>query len=437
MPNDSVTEVTSQSWFSRLGNAIKGVLIGIVLFIVAFPVLFWNEGNAVETAKSLAEGAAAVVSVEIDKVDKSNEGKLIHITGKAETDETLVDPEFGVSANAIRLARRVAMYQWVEKTEKKKKKKLGGSEETTTTYKYSTQWSSKLHDSSRFHTSAGHKNPAAMPYKEFSTAADAVSVGAFTLSPTLIGQVKGDKSLGVSSADLSDELALRLQAVGTKGAQGFYIPVKPPTPTPQAAASAQEAPAPATDEPAMPVDETATTEPSRPSLPGLSSLPTKPTVGDAHITFEVVEPTEVSVIASQIGETFQPYQAKAGKALNMLEMGTKDAATMFDEARAANKMMTWLLRFVGFMLMAIGLTLVLRPLAVLGDIVPFIGSLIGVGTTLVAGVCALSFSLLTISVAWLFYRPLIGVPLLLLGVAALFLLFRMARQRGKSQAGAA
>ena len=36
-----------------------------------------------------------------------------------------------------------------------------------------------------------------------------------------------------------------------------------------------------------------------------------------------------------------------------------------------------------------------------------IGSLIGVGPSLVAGVCALSFSLLTISVAWLFYRPLI------------------------------
>lgn len=449
MPLDSVTEVTSESWFGRLGSAIKGVLIGGVLFVIAFPVLFWNEGRAVQTAKSLDEGAAAVVSVEIDKVDKANEGKLVHITGKAETDETLMDPDFGVSANAIRLTRQVAMYQWVEKTKKKEKKKLGGGKETTTTYNYSTEWSPTLRDSSKFHTPTGHANPAAIAFGEFSTKAEAVTVGAFKLSPALIGQCNGNQSLSVSSDDLPDPLALRLQAVGTDGSQGFYMPLTPPKATP-AIPPAEETPAPAADaldaEPIAAVEsdavepattEPAATEPSRPSLPALSAIPTAPTVGDVHITFAVVEPAEVSVIASQIGDTFEPYQTNAGNALNMLKMGTKSADLMFAEAQSANKMMTWILRIVGFVLMLVGLSLVLRPLAVLGDIVPFIGSLIGLGSTLVAGVCALSFSLLTISVAWLFYRPLVGVPLLLAGVAALVFLFRMVSQRRKSQAEAA
>src|SRR4051812_752026 len=52
------TEHSSQSWGSRLLESIKSVLIGLVLFVVAFPLLFWNEGRAVHTAKCLAEGSS-------------------------------------------------------------------------------------------------------------------------------------------------------------------------------------------------------------------------------------------------------------------------------------------------------------------------------------------------------------------------------------------
>jgi len=75
-------------------NSIVGALIGIALFLVSFPLLFWNEGRAVQTYNSLVEGAAAVISVNADVVDPVNEGKLVHITGPADIDETLTDPEF-------------------------------------------------------------------------------------------------------------------------------------------------------------------------------------------------------------------------------------------------------------------------------------------------------------------------------------------------------
>ena len=42
----AVTEVSVESWGSRLGGAFKGILVGIILFILAFPLLFWNEGRA-------------------------------------------------------------------------------------------------------------------------------------------------------------------------------------------------------------------------------------------------------------------------------------------------------------------------------------------------------------------------------------------------------
>ncbi len=81
MDADSYTEFGGRSWGSRLIESIKGVLLGIVMFIVAFPVLFWNEGRAVQTAKSLGEGASEVVSVASDNVETTNEGKLVLCDG--------------------------------------------------------------------------------------------------------------------------------------------------------------------------------------------------------------------------------------------------------------------------------------------------------------------------------------------------------------------
>ena len=90
----AVTEervVDNPSWIQRLGSSFKGVLLGIALFIAGFPILFWNEGRAVATAKRLAEGAGAVVDVPADKIDAANEGKLVHVSGKADTQDVLSD----------------------------------------------------------------------------------------------------------------------------------------------------------------------------------------------------------------------------------------------------------------------------------------------------------------------------------------------------------
>ena len=150
MSQDSFTEVSSQSWFSRIGGAIKGVLIGLILFVIAFPLLFWNEGRSVKRYKTLEEGGGAVISVTAEAVDPANDGKLVHMTGEAVTDVTLTDPEFGISANALKFKRIVEMYQWEESTEKETKKKVGGGTETKTTYSYSKTWSSSVIQSDSF-----------------------------------------------------------------------------------------------------------------------------------------------------------------------------------------------------------------------------------------------------------------------------------------------
>ena len=373
---DRVSVTSSQSWFSRLSESIKSVVFGIALFVIAFPVLFWNEGRAVKTARSLTEGAGLVVPVSPDAVDPANNGKLVHVSAFTATEDVLVDDTFGVSENAIQLARQVEMYQWVEDESSTSETKLGGSKETTTTYDYSTEWKSSLIDSNSFHSPDGHQNPKALPFEGRTERATNVTLGAFTLADSQI-------------ADLDKSEPLRLSSIppnvqGAKLHDGYVY---------------------------------------------IGSDPSSPSVGDARVKFSVVRPGAVSVVARQAGSTFSPYQAKAGGQVFLLQEAIVSADAMFETAQRSNAMMTWILRGVGFFMMFFGLSMVFAPLAVFGDVVPLVGRVLGAGTSIVAGFLAAFFAVGTIAIAWITYRPLLGVILLLLAAGAVFLLVRVARKR--------
>ena len=117
--SDSFTEVTHQSWGSRLQEQATQSLVGFVLFLAAFPLLFWNEGRAVDGHKALEEGKGAVIAVSAESVDSGNDGKLIHFSGDATTDQLLNDADFGIEATALKLRRICEMYQWEEEKEER------------------------------------------------------------------------------------------------------------------------------------------------------------------------------------------------------------------------------------------------------------------------------------------------------------------------------
>ena len=89
---------------------------------------------------------------------------------------------------------------------------------------------------------------------------------------------------------------------------------------------------------------------------------------------------------------------------------------------------------MGFVLMFMGIALVLRPLSVLADVLPILGNIVGAGTSLIAGLVATVLTLLTISIAWLFYRPLLGIALLVVAVGLTYLIRTKLRGSGGAQA---
>jgi hypothetical protein len=142
-----------------------------------------------------------------------------------------------------------------------------------------------------------------------------------------------------------------------------------------------------------------------------------------------VQPADVSVVSKQAGNSFEAYQASAGMNIEMLKRGVFTAQAMFESALRENTMLTWILRGVGFLLMWIGLSLFFRPLSVLGDVIPMIGSLLAFGTGLFAFVISMGLSIGTIGVAWIFYRPVLGIILLAVAIAPLVMLAVRGKKR--------
>ena len=138
----------------------------------------------------------------------------------------------------------------------------------------------------------------------------------------------------------------------------------------------------------------------------------------------MVEQGPVSLIAAQNGDTFAEYQTKAGGTIAMIVAGNVPAQQMFEDAIAQNTLITWLVRLGGFILIWIGFGLLFAPLSVLADIVPIFGSLVGAATGLISFLLALAVSLTVIAIAWLFFRPLLGIPLLVLAIVAAVFAFR-------------
>ena len=385
----AVTETTTEGWGSRLGSSIKGVLVGGLMFLAGFPLLFWNEGNAVKTARAIDEGEGACISLESNAaVDQEMNGKLVHMSGKADTKDVLTDDEFGVTVTAIHLQRSVEMYQWIEESTTKEKKKVGGSVERTTTYTYKKDWMPTAIDSSGF-KEAGHDNPGSIEFPSDEKYAANVTFGAFRLSDKQIKMIHSAQNYAFPT-DFVCKVA-RVQRQGST----IYVPNA----------------------------ETRNNEKNNRNVVG------QPRIGDMRVNFRVVYPHEISIIAKQNGDTFVDYTAKNGKKLNYLADGVEDAAAMFETARTNNAIMTWLIRIGGFLLMFIGLGMVFKPLSVLADVLPILGDIVELGTGIVSGVIAFVCALVTIAVAWIFYRPVLGILLLVAAGALIFWLVKKRRAK--------
>ena len=430
------TETTTTGYGTRVGNSFKAIGSGFLLFVLGTALLWWNEGRAVKTEKMLDEAGSAYVEMENpNKKDASLEGELICGTAMATTEDSLSDAQFGIGAKAIALRRTVEYYQWVEHSQTKKEDKLGGKEVTTTTYTYSKRWVSSPVQSSQFHDPAyQNKNMVLTTVDEAEQYAENVSFGAYKLPESLIHSISSREGMELA---ISEELLTQFDKATQAAYERFYGVQK------------------GTQQPAQqPVQQQAIPDSVKALLPdsvkaALDSLqavndsinrqmenannkkdleyihqagnvlyfgrvPGAPEVGDVRVTFEKVVPAKVTVMAVVDGDSFKPFKAKNGKRFETLVMGKKSGDEIIDAAKETNNIILWVLRIIGIMMVIGGLKGIFGFIETILKVVPFIAGIFGWGVGLVCTVIGIAWSLIIIAIAWLFYRPLLGISLLVL-----------------------
>lgn len=149
---------TKTSWFSRMKDSFAQALIGLLLIIFSIPVLWLNEKRNAMMESLISMGQAECNSVSAAKPNVEQRGCLVHISGgKVKATQSVADkrfPKAEIKTGCLRLSSDVEVYQWEEHEETKEEEKLGGSKETTTIFTYTKVWSSIKHNSSDFQDSS-------------------------------------------------------------------------------------------------------------------------------------------------------------------------------------------------------------------------------------------------------------------------------------------
>jgi len=86
--------------------------------------------------------------------------------------------------------------------------------------------------------------------------------------------------------------------------------------------------------------------------------------------------------------------------------------------------------------MMLGFALILNPLVVVADVIPFIGNILGAGATLVALMATAVLAPVVIAIAWFWYRPLIGILVLAAGAAIAYGLKHLAHRKAAARQAA-
>jgi Transmembrane protein 43 len=381
--SDDFVEVTSKSWFEKIVDSLKAIVFGLILVIASGVAIFWNEGNSAETLAALAEGAKIVISVPADRVDIGNDGKLVHVAGQTSAAQPIKDADLGVTVDALKLARKVEMYQWKETSKSETQKKLGGGEETITRYSYMLVWSDVAINSSNFKNLSDHRNPAFPALASRTFANSSSKIGNFSLGEGVLAEISVFEKAEVPASALGTaKQKLGSNAVISQG--NFFL---------------------GTDQ-------------------------NSPSLGDVRVSYQIVPIQPVSIIAKQVQSTFSPYVMKSGHKLLLVETGIKDPTLMFKDGKDESQLITWIVRGVAFFFMFIGFALMLSLLEVIADLIPFLGNLVGAGTMLVAFCFTLITAPVVAAIAWFYYRPLVAGAIILAG-ALLFLGFRSFAKKGK------
>ncbi|XP_024940004.1 transmembrane protein 43 homolog [Cephus cinctus] len=336
------------------------VIIGCILFVAGMCLLFWNEGHAVKVAYSLDEASHKIVVLPNPmEILPEYEGHLVHFSGPISISEPLKESDYGIFVASVKLKRRVQMYQWIEIEEERS---YGGVTEDEKHYYYMTEWRDELIDSDQFYIRTGHHNPKDIPIKSQVQIAADVKIGNIALGTEL------KKKFNDFVEIISDE---KPQRKDIKLHSGLYY-------------------------------HTADLR--------------NPQVGDIRVQFSYAGKggDTYSIIGFMVHGMIVPYNTSYGEEILLQRKNKMSVDQMFHMEFVHNYWRTWAIRGLGWLVMFLAVTCLANILRTLILNSTFLNEIIAIDSVTTSA--SMSISLLVIGVAWVWYRPFIGLCLALASI---------------------
>lgn len=147
-----------------------------------------------------------------------------------------------------------------------------------------------------------------------------------------------------------------------------------------------------------------------------SGSPSNPQLGDLRISYGVIRSGMEGTVFGKLDQGWiSAYYDKDNNRLYRLFAG--DKAQAISTLQGEHKLMLWIMRLVGFLLLWAAFKLLFEPLSVILDVLPFLGSISRMGTGVLTFIWALLVSVVVIIISMIVHNiiALIIVLALLIG----------------------
>lgn len=433
------SEATHQSWFERLGSAAWCVLLGLFIVIPLSVATLWvNERRAAQLETLLALGEAEAETIRTKGVDLSlYDGTLVHLSSESVKGlEPLRDARFlsvQMPIGCIKIRTTVEVYQWQEEQKQvTTKNKVGGGTTTIQTYDYHKAWCSSYVDSSCFEESHLHQNRHKVNKLEpgtQTTVSGLVKYGEpYRLQSDLVRQLNNfqDAEKLVGSTLQFQSYVFTRQDDGRYHYPGNRTMSEPDIGDCRAKVEyVLDGPASILALQLADKSGNRTFGPYRTVSRGLCARRAEEELKQRRMAAAEKEPDDIYKEDKCLD--FGPFCCLCA-CCNLITFcfatalppqiytvwpSERTKAECFDSERAWAGVKQWSVRLLAWLCLWIGFNMLFEPLSVLLDIVPFLGPYLGSGVSWMIGAFTLLITMalasLIVSIAYLTYRPLIGV----------------------------
>lgn len=347
----SVTQ--RKSYGSRIFDSFVGVLVGIILIISMSVLLFWNEGR-------FNYAKMAMEAVEITEPTNSLDGELVWYKGTLQGDIMSFD-DLIKDEGYIRLVKNVEVYAWVEHSRTETTDNMGGSQTRETYYEYQLEWTTNPTNPNEFEDPDYRDKPMAIAATTSATYNNSnVTTEDFVIDVEDL-KIDGERTLALSEdvvnpESLNDDIFI----------SGSYIYYKADSD---------------------------------------SGGPQNPSFNDTRVNYRYIPSSIDGILLGKVqNDSILRFSNDDGSIYRFFESDSIEE--VIELLHSEYKTSTWILRFVGTLLICIGFALLTGPISAILKVVPFLGKVSNFIFGLIAIIIGLLYSALVIAISVIFHNPI-------------------------------